>query len=83
MKIAASRKKMHVLCCYWRCLIELTKQWTRDRKYEVECIKTMEWVEYYKYFSKLKKCTYHAVTDDVRLNRQKMNDIDELWRWVH
>ena len=43
----------------------------------------MEWVEYYKYFSKLKKCTYHAVTDDVRLNRQKMNDIDELWRWVH
>ena len=64
-------------CCYRRCSVEFIKQWMGVIKYEGESIENMEWVESYENFIQSKNnCSYLAVTNNVRLNRQ-----NHEWEW--
>ena len=47
--------------------------------------KNMSWVNSYKnyIYSEKKDFSSLAVTNDIWLNQQKMNESDAVWRWVH
>ena len=45
-------------------------------QYEVECINKTEWFKFYRNCIQLKKCTYLAVTDDVKLYQQNNTAYD-------
>ena len=85
-RIVASREKqMHLPCCYRWCLIELMKKWMGVMHYEGECIETMECVKSYENCGKLKQTNELNLMFPTMLYwiGEKMNDIDDVWRWVH
>ena len=85
MRILFSKKQMNLPRCYRRWSIESTKQLMWVMKYEVECIKNIEWVKLYKNYMKSKQTNAFILLFPKMVDwiNETMNGSDELWRWVH